>query len=169
MKIAVTLTLGLVALVSAQNVTNTPTPAPTPLPTEFPTPSGPFEFEPWGFTNFGYHYQDDYLRTYQHAIRRPGWSWDEPLQGYAPFCYNQTCYDVSAACTQLSGTVLHESYCSFPEDVKIAGPSCWDDDCRAAGKDTCDFVGGITVGGGDVEWCLFKGKQTIFGPACYNG
>ena len=110
-------------------VNRTAAPSPAPPPTDFPTPAQPFEYRPWGESSFGDGYQDLYYWGYQHAIRRPGWSWGEPLQGYAPFCYgNNTatdCFSVGSACTALGGTVLHDSYCSFPESVKIAGPSCW--------------------------------------------
>lgn len=165
--------LWAVVRVSAQgNETNTTgAPTPAPPPTDAPTPNRPipFEYMPWGDTNFGYQYDDQYYWTHQHAIRRPGWSWNEPLAGYAPFCYNQTCYSVVSACQTLGGTLLHDSYCSFPESVKIAGPSCWEGDCVAEGRTTCSSVGGITVGDGTVEWCLFGGDRTIFGPACYRG
>lgn len=164
--------LCFMALVSVSAQTNetfngTSVPTPAPPPTDFPT-AEVFTFDPLGATSFGWHYQDPWTRSFQHAIRRPGWSWNEPLAGYAPFCQNQTCYDVTDSCSQMGGTLLHPSYCSFPEDVKIAGPSCWQDDCQASGKEVCDSVGGVTVGQGGVEWCLFKGARTIFGPACYN-
>jgi hypothetical protein len=168
------LLLSLWGFASAQdgdepNITSTPTMAPTAAPTPYQTPEGPFEYEPWGATAFGYKFQDIYLPAHQHSIRRPGWSWDEPLAGSGPFCFNQTCYNVTDACNSLGGTVLSDSYCSFPESVKIAGPSCWEDDCETTGQSVCKSVGGITVGDSSVEWCLFTGDRTIFGPACYNG
>ena len=123
-----------ISLVSAQinfvEVNRTEAPTPAPPPTPFPTPGGEFEYQPWGETNFGDKYQDLYYWGHQHAIRRPGWSWDEPLKGYAPFCYgngtaDESCFSVRSACDALGGTLLHDYYCSFPESVKIAGPSCW--------------------------------------------
>ena len=133
------LVLSTVSVVSAQDVeeesqvpSDVPTVSPTvpAPPTAFPTLEGPYEYLPWGETNFGDKKQDYYYWGHQHAIRRPGWSWDEPLAGYAPFCYgNKTadnaCFSVASACNALKGTLLHDYYCSFPEDVKIAGPSCW--------------------------------------------
>ena len=144
-------------------------PTTVPKPTDFPTKGGDFVYQQWGDTNFGHHYQDLYYWAHQHAIRRPGWSWNEPLAGYGPFCYGDNCYSVQSACEQMGGVLLSESYCSFPEDVKIAGPSCWEGDCTATGGEVCASIGGITVGDTNVQWCLFKGDRTIFGPACYNG
>ena len=154
---------------SDDNENRTVAPSPVPPPTDFPTPEGPFQYMPWGETNFGFHYKDLYYWGFQHAIRRPGWSWNEPLAGYGPFCYGDKCHPVTSACETYGGTLLNEHYCSFPEDVKIVGPSCWEGECTATGRDTCGEVGGITIGDSQVEWCLFKGPGTVFGPACYNG
>lgn len=165
---AVLLGTSLVAAQTEAPTTSKPSVAPAP-PTPFPTPELPFEYQWWGETSFGYHYKDLYYWGYQHAIRRPGWSWGEPLAGYAPFCHNDKCYSIRSACSALGGELLHESVCSFPEDVKIAGPSCWEGDCRADGNAVCGSVGGITIGDDSVQWCLFKGERTVFGPACYNG
>jgi hypothetical protein len=116
------------------------------------------------------HVQTNQQTHSQLSTRRPGWSWHEPLAGYAPFCYDDTCYDVTEPCLQYGGILLNNVSCAFPEDVKIAGPSCWKGNCTTTGgRDVCNAVGGITVGDDErVQWCLYKDVRTLLGPACYR-
>jgi hypothetical protein len=92
------------------------------------------------------------------------------MAGYAPFCYEETCYDISEPCLAYGGILLNNVTCAFPEDVKIAGPSCWAGNCTisTSGEAVCDSVGGMTVGDDRVQWCLFKDARTLLGPACYR-
>ena len=141
-------------------------------PTPRPTPTSPFPYRAEGDGSFGHKWQDQYTLAHQLAVRRPGWSWGDIKSGPAPFCYGNKCYNVTEACEQLDGVLLHSSVCSFPEEVKIAGPSCWRESCTAEGQQTCKAVQGISIGepdgSGGPQWCLFKGGQSMIGPMCYG-
>ena len=148
--------------------------APTSTDTANPTPGGPFPFRAEGPGSFGWKWSDYYYDAFQHGIRRPGWSWgqDDGSGLPAPFCHADTCYNVASACAAFGGILLHSSVCSFPPSVKVAGPSCWNDDCVAEGAQTCSQIGGVTVGEPDgsngPQWCIFSGVRSLAGPFCYN-
>ncbi|KAL7561609.1 hypothetical protein ACA910_004196 [Epithemia clementina (nom. ined.)] len=142
------------------------------LPTPRPTPGVPFVYRAEGDSSFGHQWQDQYTLAHQLAFRRPGWSWNDPTSGSAPFCYRDKCYDVSEACEKLGGELLHKSVCSFPDDVKIAGPSCWRGACSADGQKVCEVNNGITIGepdgSGGPQWCILQGEHFMIGPMCYG-
>jgi len=149
-------------------VTIIPTVAPTPRP----TPAVPFPYEAEGDGAFGFRWRNDYDQAHLMSVKRPGWSWYEPGSGYSPFCFRDTCYNITNPCMELGGTLLHDYVCSFPDNVKIMGPSCWQGDCVANGESVCSRVNGITVGQPDgsagPQWCLFTGDRSFVGPMCYG-
>ena len=148
----------------------------TPAPTPRPTPLGAYQYRTqFGDSAYGFRSRNDYDGAWQYSFKRPGWSWQEPLSGTTgPFCYgpDSTCYNVTEPCNDFGGTLLHDSVCSFPQDVKIMGPSCWEGNCLAKGQATCTALGGVHIGVDDgtsgPQWCAFRGATSFIGPMCYG-
>ncbi|KAL7564665.1 hypothetical protein ACA910_021222 [Epithemia clementina (nom. ined.)] len=151
----------------------TVSPYPTTIITFHPTPSQDFPYRPEGDSAFGHRWYDFYYDAYQHALRRfPGWSWGQYSTGPGPFCYRNTCYNVSSVCPEMDGILLHPSVCSFTPDVIVAGPSCWRGLCNSNGTQACTSLGGVTVGAADgtggPQWCVVDGARSLVGPTCYG-